>query len=53
VSRLVRHLVLKMTSGAAGQGHGGMIYSAINAAAAGAQVRDTCLQMRTAAHQQR
>jgi hypothetical protein len=30
-----------------------MIYSAIGAAAAGAQVQDTCLRMRAAAHQQR
>jgi hypothetical protein len=43
----------QMTAGVADQGHGGMIYSALNAGAAGAQVRDTCLQMRAAAHQQR
>jgi hypothetical protein len=43
----------QMTAGAADQGHGGMIYSALNAAAAGAQVRNTCLQMRAAAHQPR
>ena len=42
----------QMTAGVADQGHGGIIYSGLNAAAAGAQVRNTCLQMRAAAHQQ-
>jgi hypothetical protein len=57
-SQLTREDVLycqmqgQMTSGIADQGHGGIIYSAPNAAVAGAQVRNTCLQMRAAAHQQ-
>lgn len=43
----------QQTAAAADTGIGGMIYSAIGAAAAGANVRDTCLRMRVAARLQR
>lgn len=43
----------QQTATAADTGIGGMFYSAIGAAAAGANVRDTCLRMRVAARQQR